>query len=176
MAMESVARRYARAVFELALERGESLDAWLDDIKTLQSVLEDPEVFAVLTAPSLAFEHKREMIDRALGGLDPLRRNLVYLLVEGGRVDAIGALARELARLVNEHRGIAEATITTAVPISDEESRAIGERLGRVLDRTVVVQRAVDPAILGGIVVRVGDTLINGSVAGRLEALREQLV
>jgi F-type H+-transporting ATPase subunit delta len=176
MAMESIGRRYARAVFELALERGESLDTWLSDLRAIETALSDPAIMAVLAGPQLPFEQKRALVERALAGVDELRRNLVYMLIEAGRIEAFGAIVRELQRLVNEHNGIAEATVTTAVPLSDGEAARIAERVGRLLGKQVILERRVDPAIIGGIVVRVGDTLINGSVAGRLAALREQLV
>ncbi|HEY3082897.1 MAG TPA: ATP synthase F1 subunit delta [Chloroflexota bacterium] len=176
MAMESVARRYARAAFELALDRGESLDSWLSDLRAIETALSDPAVAAVLAGPRLPFEQKRALVERALGRVDELRRNLVYMLIESGRIEALGAIVRELQRLVNEHNGVAEATITTAVPLSEAEAHRVAERVGRLLGKRVILERRVDPSIIGGIVVRVGDTLINGSIAGRLAALREQLV
>ena len=176
MAGESVARRYARAAFELALENGQPPESWLADLETIASVVRDPEVGQVLTSPKLSFEQKRALVDRAIKGLDPLRRNFVYLLIDRNRIDLIDQVRRELRALVLEHQGIAEATVTTAVPISDAEAARIGEQLGRLVGKKVVVQRQVDPSIIGGLVARVGDTLINGSVAARLAALREQLV
>ena len=176
MAGESVARRYARAAFELALENGQPPESWLADLETIASVVGDPEANQVLTSPKLSFEQKRTLVDRAISGLDPLRRNFVYLLIDRNRIDLIDAVRREFRALVLEHQGIAEATVTTAVPISEAEAARIGEQLGRLVGKKVVVERRVDPSIIGGLVARVGDTLINGSVAARLAALREQLV
>lgn len=174
--MESVARRYARAVLELARERGEPLETWLDELRSVERALSDPAISSVLASPQLTFEQKREIVDQGIGQLDELRRNLVYMLIEGGRVEAIGALVRELQRLLHEQNGIAEATITTAVPLSDSDAAGVAVRVGQMLGKRVIAERTVDPSIIGGIVIRVGDTLINGSVAGRLAALREQLV
>jgi F-type H+-transporting ATPase subunit delta len=176
MALESVARRYARAVSDLARERGEPLERWLADLRSVELALSDPTISSVLSSPQFTFAEKREIVDRGIGQLDELRRNLVYMLIEGGRVEAIGALVRELQRLVNEQNGVAEATITTAVPLSDADAERIAQRVGQMLGKRVIAERAVDPSIIGGVVIRVGDTLINGSVAGRLAALREQLV
>jgi len=176
MAGESVSRRYARAAFELALENGQTPESWLADLETIASVVGDPEVNRILVSPKLSFEQKQALVDRAITGLDPLRRNFVYLLIDRGRIDLIDAIRRAFRELVLEHQGIAEATVTTAVPISDAEAARIGEQLGRMVGKKVVVQRQVDPSIIGGLVARVGDTLINGSVAARLAALREQLV
>src|ERR671935_3083028 len=150
MAMESIARRYARAVFELALERGESLDDWLSDLRAIETAFSDPAVIPVLTAPQVPFEQKRELVDRGLSRVGELRRNLVYMLIESGRIEAIGAIVSELQRLVNQHKGIAEATVTTAVPISEQDAGRIAERVGRLLGKKVIVERRVGPLIMGG--------------------------
>lgn len=176
MAGESAARRYARAIFELALERSQPLEAWLSDLQAVGAALADPAVQPTLLSPKLSFDQKRELIDRALGGVDQLRRNFVYLLVERGRIELLPAVTREFRAMMLEHQGIAEATVTTAVPIGDAEADRIAALLGRVVNKKVIVQREVDPSIIGGVVARVGDRLINGSVAARLAALREQLV
>jgi F-type H+-transporting ATPase subunit delta len=176
MAGESVARRYARAIFELALERNQPLESWLADLQAIDAALVDPGVHPTLVSPRLSFEQKRELIDRALTAVDPLRRNLIYLLVERGRLEVLPLVVREFRAMMLEHQGIAEATVTTAVPIDDAEAERIGALLGRLVNKRVIVQREVDPSIIGGVVARVGDRLINGSVAGQLAALRQQLV
>jgi len=176
MAAESVARRYARALFELALERDEPLESWLSDLQAIQAALEDPAVRPVLVSPKLSFERKRELVDGALSGLDPLRRNFVYVLIERGRIELLGAVVREFRAMMLEHQGVAEATVTTAVPISDAEADRIAALLARLVGRRVILERQVDPSIIGGVVARVGDRLINGSVAESLAALRRQLV
>ena len=176
MAGESAARRYARAIFELALERNQPLEAWLSDLQAVETALADPGVQPTLLSPKLSFEQKRDLIDRALGDMDQLRRNFIYLLVERGRIELLAAVTREFRSMMLDHQGIAEATVTTAVPIGDAEAERIAALLGRLINKRVIVQRDVDPSIIGGVVARVGDRLINGSIAARLAALREQLV
>lgn len=176
MAGASAARRYARAAFELALEQGQPLEAWLADLEAVSTGLSDPQVMRILTSPKLSFNEKRTLFDRATPGIDPLRRNLLYLLIDRGRIELIDAIRRELRAMALQHQGIAEATVTTAVPISEAEAARIADLLGRVVGKKVVLTRTVDPSIIGGMVARVGDKLINGSVAARLDALREQMV
>jgi F-type H+-transporting ATPase subunit delta len=176
MAGESAARRYARAIFELALERNQPLESWLADLQAIDAALADPAVQPTLASPRLSFDQKRELIDRALGGIDTVRRNFVYLLVERGRLEVLPLVVREFRAMMLDHQGIAEATVTTAVPIDDAEAERIGALLGRVVNKKVIVRREVDPSIIGGVVARVGDRLINGSVAGQLAALRQELV
>ena len=176
MAGEAVARRYARAIFELAVEHGQSIDDWLADLQVIASVLGDASIRAALTEPGTSFDAKRSMIDSAMSQFEPLRRNLVYTLVSRGRTSLIDAIVREFQTLVHEHHGIVEATVTTAVPVSDEEAAHIADRLGKIVGKRIILDRVVDPSIIGGIVARVGDRLINGSIAGQLAVLKQQLV
>jgi F-type H+-transporting ATPase subunit delta len=176
VAGESAARRYARAIFELALERNQPLEAWLSDLQAVETALSDPGVQPTLLSPRFSFQQKRGLIDQSLAGVDELRRNFVYVLIERGRTDLLPAVIREFRALMLDHQGIAEATVTTAVPIDDAEAERIGAQLGRLVNKRVIVHRHVDPSIIGGVVARVGDRLINGSVAAQLAALREQLV
>jgi F-type H+-transporting ATPase subunit delta len=176
MAGESAARRYARAAFELALEKGQPLEAWLSDLDAVAAALSDPQAMRVLTSPKLSFEQKRSIVDAVTVGIDPLRRNFLYLLVDRGRIEMIDMIRREFRAMMLEHQGIAEATVTTAVPISDAEATRVANLLGNLIGKTVLLERKVDPSIIGGLVARVGDKLINASVAARLEALREQMV
>lgn len=175
MAGESVARRYARAIFELAIERGESLDDWLSDLRVADSALAEPSVAAVLSAPRVPTAAKLDIVDAAFQSAREMPRNFLKVLVDNGRVELLGTIVRAFQTLVNEHNGIIEAAITTAVPISDQEAGRVETLLGGVTGKRVIVTRRVDPTILGGVVARMGDTLINGSVAGRLAALRDQL-
>ena len=176
MAGEAVARRYARAIFELAVEHGQSIDDWLADLRVIASVLGDVSIRATLTEPGMSFDAKRSLIDSAIAQFEPLRRNLVYTLVSRGRIDLVDAIVREFQAIVHEHYGIVEATVTTAVPVSDDEAAHIAERLGQIVGKRIILDRVVDPSIIGGVVARIGDRLINGSIAGQLAALRQQLV
>ncbi len=169
-----VARRYARAVFDLAVARHD-LAEWLRDVRLIQAFLDEPNVAALLESPAVPFERKLELVKQGLSGLPESRLNLVYLLVEHGRVRAIDSIAAELQHLAEEHQGIAVADVTTAVPLDDATSRGVVERLERLTGKKVILKQRVDPSILGGVVARIGDHLIDGSVAGQLAALRAEL-
>lgn len=175
MAKGAVARRYARAVFGIAREKGE-LDAWLADLATIRDVLERPELAPLLRDPSVSPAEKRQTVRNSLPPLEQQRLNLVYLLIDRGRTDLIGDILEELGRMVNQVRGIEVAEVTTAVPLTKEQAEAVARRLGELTGKEVTLHRAVDPAIVGGIVARVGDKLIDGSVKSRLSLLRERLV
>ncbi len=175
MAGESLARRYAQAAFELALDAGEDPALWVQDLRTVASVTEDAAVATILESPRVPFSRKQEILAPAIDGLAPLRRNLILMLVENGRAGSLSRVAQALQRRVNDHQGVVDAEVTTAVEIDEATVAHIGHLLGRITGKRVTIQRRVDPSILGGLIARVEDSLINASVAGRLRALRDQL-
>jgi F-type H+-transporting ATPase subunit delta len=108
-------------------------------------------------------------------GLSAPARNLVLLLVRRGRIEQLPRVAAEFARLDERRQGITRATATSAMPLTDTEVRALTARLEQMTGGRIALQTDVDEGLIGGLVVRVGDRLIDGSVRGRLERLRNQL-
>ncbi len=175
MARRSYARRYAQAVFEIALERKE-LDRWQSDLEQIASLGDDAEVVAWLQSSRLRFEVKAKLVAERLRGVNPLTLNLVYLLITKGRLGMVGDIAGEYQRLLYSHRGIEPAEVTTAVPLTDEDKQRLKERLGAVIGKEVVLKFEVDSNLIGGIVVRVGGKLIDGSSRRQLLTLKRELV
>jgi len=102
--------------------------------------------------------------------------NLVRLLDQRGRLTLLPAIAAELTRLLDAMRGVVAATVTSAAPLEKDEIAEIAARLESMTGQTVKLDTAVDPSLIGGLTVRVGDRMIDASVRGRLERLRDQLV
>lgn len=171
----AVGRRYARAIFDLASEAG-ALDQWMSDLNDMRGFLAEPTVAQVLQNPEISFEQKQKVISAGLLGMDSLRVNFLSLLVRKRRTDLIENIIAEFERLVNDQQGIAIADVTTAVPMDDTMTDLIAQKLSGLVGKKVMVRAAVDPEIIGGVVARIGDKLIDGSVVGRLAALRERLV
>jgi F-type H+-transporting ATPase subunit delta len=176
MARESAARRYAEAAFQIALRDG-TVEVWRSELDLAGAVVEDPTVARVLANPAVALEIRDAMVDSAIGPTvsGPVL-NLVKLMLRRGRIDHLPRVAAEFRRLDNARQGIVPATATTATPLSQDEVRALVGRLEQMTGGRVELDLQVDPSLLGGLVVRVGDRLIDGSVRGRLERLRNQLV
>jgi F-type H+-transporting ATPase subunit delta len=174
MAGRSVARRYAREAFEVA-ESHREIERWESDLRTIAGVLLNPAFREYLESPAVPFPPKRQVLDEALAGIGPLSRNFAYTIVSNRRVDEVPAIVAEFDRLARERAGVAIAQVTTAVPLDEREAAAVARRLGEITDRRVVIERSVDPAIIGGIIARIGDREIDGSVRTRLTALRRQL-
>lgn len=134
------------------------------------------DVERVMTNSRVSTEAKLRVADSVLGKLPPLVRNLVGLLITKGRTTLAAAIARQFREMVEESQGIARARATSAVPLSPEEQEAITRRLSLETGKQVILETSVDPELLGGLVVQIGDRLIDGSTRARLTALRENLV
>lgn len=174
MVRRSSAKRYARAAFDIA-ESDREIERWRHDLRAIADVLTDPVLAAYLKSPAVPFAPKRDLLDRSLAGIGPLSRNFTYTIVENRRVDEVEAIVAEFERLARDRAGVAIARVTTAVPLDEHEAEAVAVRLGALTGRRVIVERVVDPSIIGGIVARIGDREIDGSVRTRLAALRRRL-
>lgn len=174
MRREAAAKRYAQAAFAVALEH-EELEQWATDMAAIAMVMGQSEAIALLQSNKVPAAEKEAILARALAGIGPRAMNLARLLVAKNRVYLAPQIDEEFRALVDEHRGIAWATVTTAVPLSDTQKELVASKLGGMTGRQVNVETEVDPAILGGLVARVGDTLIDGSTRSRLLALKKEL-
>jgi F-type H+-transporting ATPase subunit delta len=171
---DPAARRYARAGFDLASERGE-LDAWERDLRSLATVLAGAEAQAFVASRRVTREAKESFLQRTAGELTPLVWNLVRLLNHKGRLALLPQIAEVFQELVDDARGVAHAQVLTAVPLSDDERQALTRRLSELTGKEVTIHPHEAPEILGGLVARIGDELIDGSTRSKLEALKRQL-
>jgi len=175
MAKVTSGKRYAQAAFKLALEKGE-LDSWQASLRKITEITADEKLVALLQNPKLSFEMKKAILAELLGKINPLALNLAYLLVHKDRLGIAGDISRQYDRLLDTHHGIEHVAVITALPLDDEDRRRISSRFEEMIGRKVVIDAQVDPSIVGGIEAKIGDTLIDGSVKGKLGALRKSLV
>lgn len=168
-------RRYAEAAFELATRDG-ALDGWAEGLALAARFATDDGVVRVVDNPSIPHADRLAAVARLLEGrVTPGVLNLARLLARRGRFETLPAIAAEYTRLLNRQRGIVEAVVTSAQPLTTEETAAIRARVEAMTGTSVELRSAVDPALIGGLTVRVGDQLHDASVRGRLERLRNQL-
>lgn len=176
MPVPGAAKRYAQAAFEIARERGE-LDQWEQDLRQLAGVLANPSVSDFFESPAVPETAKRQAIEAILPDeSQQLVRNLTLLLLERWRLPQLPQVAEVFQQLVMEERGIAVAEVTTAVPLDEDEQAQVRERVAALIGKQVEMRPRVDPDIIGGIVVRVEDNLIDGSVRTQLHQLRQRMV
>jgi F-type H+-transporting ATPase subunit delta len=174
---ETVARNYARTLFELAT-RHEGVENYQEGIDTVSHLLDDnPEFGLFLQTPRITLSDKKEVIREAFGGVLP-RPLLNFLLVvlDKRRQRLIREIASEYRNLVDEHLNRVHAEVTVARPLDEQALKAVTDRLTALLGRTAIPHVLVKPEILGGIVVRTGDTIFDGSLRRRLDGMRRKLL
>jgi F-type H+-transporting ATPase subunit delta len=171
----SSARRYADAAFEIA-QRDGTVETWRDETAGAAAALGEERLARALRNPALPLAARAELVRSALGtSINRPVMNLVLLLLQRGRIDLLPRVAQEFARLDDLRLGVVHATATSAAPLQPDEVRAMTAGLEGLTGGRVELTTNVDPSLLGGVVVRLGDRLIDGSVRGRLQRLRSQL-
>lgn len=173
----TVARNYAETLLSLARTAGGDPAEWGTMIRSVASAVStDLTLKRFLESPRIPAEHKIGMIKRALGDKVPrLFTAFMVRLVQNRRQTLIPIIADEYDTLLDASSGIVHARVTVARETSDEEKNAIATRLSAAVGRTVIPHLQLDPSILGGVVVRIGDTVMDGSVRRRLGVLRRQI-
>jgi F-type H+-transporting ATPase subunit delta len=146
------------------------------DLDDLVSSLGDvPELSALLDNPEIDSRMKADVLERVLGGSDELVRNFVRLLAEKSRAGEVREIATEFELLVAAEQNVLDVELTTAYALSDAEADGIVAKIAKASGREVSATRAVDPDLIGGLVLQAGSMRLDASVRGRLERLRQQL-
>ncbi|HEX6484240.1 MAG TPA: ATP synthase F1 subunit delta [Ktedonobacteraceae bacterium] len=172
----AIARRYAAAIFDIAL-RQNTIDRTLEDVQGIAQVFSNRKIAYLLTEPKVSAQRKEAAVRQALASkVLPTSLNLALLVVERELVEAMPNIANELEKLVLDYKNEAKAQVTTAAPMDEAQSNLVKQALERITGRTILMQTRIQPEILGGVVARVGDQVIDGSVRYRLSALRQQLL
>jgi F-type H+-transporting ATPase subunit delta len=175
---ESIARRWARAVFELGKEAG-SLPAVSRDLGAFADVYAGSDELATALDNPLVPEPARDAIVGDIAGrlgLGEIAKNTLRLLVRKRRIAAVPEIARQLARLSDEDAGLLRAEVTSAGPLSEAYLGRLRAELEKATGRKVAVSHKQDPSLIGGVVTRIGDQVIDGSVRARLAGFRDSLL
>lgn len=174
MARGPSARRYARALFDLAAERGRQ-EAWQAQLRDAVAAASEPSVALYLGLPRVPVADKLDAVRRLLEGYDPMVVNAVQLLTQRRALDALADVAAAYDALLNESMGRVPVSVTSAIALSDPQRTRLSGELERVLRGDVVLDLREDEGLLGGLIVQVGDQVIDGSVRTRLESMRRTL-
>ena len=170
----AAAKRYARAVFDLATDEGQ-VEEWGRRLAVVRDLLSDSSVAAVLTNPTIPVSRRMDLISGVPHVLDPEATNLARLLIESNRVKQIAGIAEEFETLADAAAGRVRATVTTAVELDHAERDKVADQLSKRLGKEVRMTVVVDKKILGGLKLQYGDHLIDASVATKLQQLRRRL-
>ena len=171
----TAARRYAEAAFGVAL-RDDQLDRWQQDLAVAAEMLAGDLVEPIVHSPAVPLAQRLGLVAGLLESrIEPGALRLVNLLVTRGRVSILQRVSDEFTRQLNIHRGVVMATVTSAVPLTADENAAIRSRVEAMAGSAVELRTEVDPGLIGGLTIQVRDQLLDASIRGRLERLRDQL-
>jgi F-type H+-transporting ATPase subunit delta len=173
--MEEIAQVYARSLFEVAKEH-DKLDEIREELGQLSQALEESRDLSLfLFSPYFSTEEKKEGLHRVISDADESLVNFLELLLENHRMPALPRIRREYDDLWREENRLLPVEVTSAVELDDNTIKSIGDRVGEQTGRTVELSSSVDPDLVGGIVLRVGNSILDASIRNRLEQLRKQV-
>jgi F-type H+-transporting ATPase subunit delta len=173
--MEEIARVYAEALFEVAKEKGK-LDVIRDQLGRVADALDrDRELAVFFFSPYFSSAEKRDGIERAVVDAEPELTNFLELLVEKHRMPVIFRIRRLFDEMWAQENKLLEVTLTSAVELDPEIVRRVGEEIEKQTDRKVQLQSRVDDQLVGGLVLQVGNMVLDGSIRNRLEKLRKEV-
>ena len=174
MAQQLSGQRYAQAIFDLALENNE-VEQWGQDLEVVSEAFQDSDFAALMKHADMSAADKRAATGSVLAGVNTMVRNLVDLLVSKGSVDSIADVYTSYTELLDQHLGRQRVEVTTAIALDEAEANRITSFVSELVRREVVLTTKVDESILGGLVIQIGDRLLDGSTKARLDGLRNRL-
>mgnify|MGYP000872892760 FL=1 len=173
---EVVSKTYSEAIFEVALEEGR-LEAIQSEFALIESTLKAyPDFYEILKTPKININEKKQVIEETFGSqVSQTLLNFLKIIIDKNRGTDILNIKSDFDARVNEHRGIVKATVESVVPLSDDQLEKLTERLIALTGKKVEVETRITPELLGGMVIQIGDRIIDGSVKFKLEGMLEGL-
>ena len=178
MSSQAVARRYAVALAEVVLARGEAQEVREELAAWDELMRSNAELLEVFRHPAINHEQKRGVLEELIGRARPrpTTANFLKVLLQNGRLTELGEVSAQFAQELDRRSGVVSAQVTTARPLSADAQEALRARLGQLTGSRVRLQFDVDDELIGGVVTRIGSTLYDGSVRGRLQQIKQRMV
>ncbi|MBN1102690.1 MAG: ATP synthase F1 subunit delta [Deltaproteobacteria bacterium] len=170
-----VSKRYAKALFSLAQEDGK-IPAYGEDLKGFVKIFRDhPELARVVSSPVFTVEDRKSILEKVLVStpLSSLVRNFLHLLLDRGRIGVVGSIQEHYEKLADEISNLARAEVIVARPLQADARARLERALGDLTSKTIKMKVREDRGLIGGIVVRIGDLVLDGSIKTHLRGLRE---
>jgi F-type H+-transporting ATPase subunit delta len=177
MSKDIVAKRYAVALFQLAKEK-HMLETFEEDLRTVKEVfLGNKELQAFLELPNVTKEKKKEVLSQAFASLSQPILNTLYMLADRHRLDIVAEVADAYFDQANEERNVAEAIVSSVRPLTEDEKAGIAEVFAKKINKDAIrIKNIVDEELLGGIKVRIGNRIYDGSLQGKLTRIQRELL
>ncbi|MFT8320430.1 MAG: F0F1 ATP synthase subunit delta [Bacillus sp. (in: firmicutes)] len=172
-----VSKRYALALFQIAKEVG-SVDQLEEEVRVVKTLFTtSSELHLVFKSPNISLEKKKELVKNAFASTSSHLQNLLMLLIDRHREDYIAEICDQFLYLINEEKGIADAKVYSVRPLSDDEKRAISATFAAKVGKVSLnIENIVESNLLGGIIVRIGNQIFDGSLQGKLDRLQRKLL
>ncbi|MCA1032101.1 F0F1 ATP synthase subunit delta [Bacillus timonensis] len=172
-----VGKRYAIALFQIAKEQN-TLEQFETELRTVKQVFSgNRELQAMLSNPKLTNEAKKTMINEAFTSLSPMVLNTLSLLIDRHREDIIDEVAEEFITIANDERGIADAKVYSTRPLSEDEKKSLSAVFAQKVGKSSLrIENIIDKNLIGGLKLRIGNRIFDGSVSGKLERLERELI
>ena len=168
------AKRYAQAVFDIA-QASDSIQEWDEQLSMLAQASNIPEFASLMQAPEIKPEERSETLELVIPSLSDGTRNLLMLIAKRGAVKVLPQVYSRFRELSDGAQGVVRVQVTSAIELTDADQKRITEQLATSLGKEVRITTAVKPELLGGLVIRVGDRVVDGSAQQRLQALKGTL-
>lgn len=173
----TIANRYADALFQLALEKQVVVEVNADLEELVKVIETTPELVSLLTTPKFSIERKKQIVAEVFANANPIVVNTVQLLIEKKRVNEIAYLAQSFKQLAAVAQGSADATVFSTRALTDAEKDEISSSFGQLVGKEkLTITNAIDPSIIGGVRVQIGNYIFDNTVASKLENLKRTLV
>lgn len=175
MASTRAAIRYAKAILDLANSKGVA-EAVNNDMKLIADAIEtNEELSTFIQNPTTKVEVKESALLEVFANVNGVTKGLFHLLFENKRFEILEAIALEYKKLFDENNGVEVATVTTAIPMDAALEAKVLAKIATLSDKKITIENVVDPSIIGGFILRIGDNQYNASVANRLQVLKREL-
>jgi F-type H+-transporting ATPase subunit delta len=175
MTDRTVAKRYAKALYDIGTEQGKS-EIFAENLKELATLLTDhTEVNEMILNQSIQNVEKKDAMSMLIADMDPMVKNFVNLVLDKNRGDYLLAMCESYMAYLEEKANILHAVVTSAVPLTDEQVGKIEEKFSKLMGQTVKAETFVNASLIGSVQVRIGDTVYDGSIARQLKQLNESL-
>jgi F-type H+-transporting ATPase subunit delta len=172
--MSRAAIRYAKAIIDIAQSSGKSDDVNNDMMSIVKAITESPELKHFLTSPIIKMEVKKSAISEIFSSVQAETNSLFHLLFENKRFEILQEIAIQYNKLFDESNGIEVAKVTTAFPITPELETKVLAKIGEFSNKKITINNIIDPEIIGGFILRIGDQQYNASVASKLSKLKRE--
>jgi F-type H+-transporting ATPase subunit delta len=179
MIARTIGRRYAKALMAVTTDRGEGPEELLAELEAVAAALAaEPRFGELMANPKVLLSQRKASLGRFLDSLAPrpLARHFFTMLLTKGRLDALPAIVDEYRTLADNRAGVIRAAVTSAAALPEAETERLRAILGARFGKTVVLTSAIDPALIGGLVVRIGSLSFDGSIRSQLTAIHRQLL